>query len=346
MGKLKSLIQIGKSSVQKRPSIVLVDLTYKCNFNCSFCFYDKKKRKDLKLKEWKDIIDQIKVWLGSVFIDFSGGEPLLNKDCLDILSYSKKCGLITSMSTNASLITKDIAKKIVNLNLYRIGVSIQGTKNTHKMITNKPYFEKMIRGIKLLIAEKIKNNSKTRIYARVIIHNKNLGEIKDILSLIKELGFDEVVFRPLLYSNELMKKYEKKDLWIKDQNKLIKVIDCLKEEKKRGSTNVKITNTYQNLDLFEKYYFIDKGLVNLGKPPCSTAFKFIEISCDGNIKNCCLTLGNIKDLTLKNIYKSNSKKIRAQSQKCTKLGLIGSYEKTSTKTKIIKAYNMMFDSKV
>ncbi len=338
MKRLGRVISIGKSILLKKPHIILADLTYKCNFNCAFCHADKKKRPVMGLEEWKDIIDQIKKWPGCVFIDFSGGEPLLNKDCIEVLEYSKKQGLITGLSTNASLIDRKTAEKLIKLNLYTIYISIQGTKATHRNITGTGSYEKTISGAKNLIRAKKKAKVGTKIYARAIIHKQNIHEIEEITKIVKELGLDGIIYRPLSHSEQLMAGYRKKDMWINDEKKLKEIIEKIKAEK-----GIKILNSHENLDLIYDYYMNDFGLEKSGKPPCRTAFKALKISCDGTVKNCCLTLGNIKRSSLKGLYQQNLKRITAQSRKCKAKGITGYKEPSTIKAKIAKSFEILID---
>lgn len=76
-------------------------LGFSCNNNCIHCVItDKKQTKDLTYQEVIQIIDTRKEeWIG-----FTGGEPTLRKDFLDIIKYTKSKGFKVALQTNGVLL--------------------------------------------------------------------------------------------------------------------------------------------------------------------------------------------------------------------------------------------------
>ena len=64
-----------------------------------------------------------------VFI--SGGEPLMRKDIVEIVKKSKKLAPVTILNTNSLLLTEDLLKKLIDVGLDYIQVSIDGTQKIH-----------------------------------------------------------------------------------------------------------------------------------------------------------------------------------------------------------------------
>jgi len=84
------------------------EISSSCNMDCEFCFSDwRKPSKELNTSESKKGIDQL-VALGLEAINFTGGEPLLRKDIAEIISYAKKSGLTTILTTNGILLEEKI----------------------------------------------------------------------------------------------------------------------------------------------------------------------------------------------------------------------------------------------
>ena len=100
------------------PLFVAWDITYKCNLNCFFCdrqdFYREKLSKDLTLDQAKQVIDNL-VAADVMSIGITGGEALLRPDLEEIAQYATEKGLVASLSTNGTLMTKERAKKLVKL---------------------------------------------------------------------------------------------------------------------------------------------------------------------------------------------------------------------------------------
>ncbi len=101
------------------PSRIAVwNLTTKCNLSCKHCYIDAGAKKDNELKkdEAFNVIQEL-ASLGFRVILFSGGEPLLYQDLFELNAYAKTCGIRTCLSSNGSLITEALAKKIKNAEL-------------------------------------------------------------------------------------------------------------------------------------------------------------------------------------------------------------------------------------
>lgn len=107
-----------------------------CNMKCKFCyatFDDMRILRQLPKDQAFVILDKLKN-AGLEKITFAGGEPLLYKYIFDVIKYSKKIGLVTSIITNASLLNDDTLIRLVGL-LDWIGVSIDSLdEKTNKLI--------------------------------------------------------------------------------------------------------------------------------------------------------------------------------------------------------------------
>jgi radical SAM protein with 4Fe4S-binding SPASM domain len=81
--------------------------TQACNLRCTYCYQDALKARpgELTTDEAKDLIDQTAEAGARVFI-FTGGEPFVRRDLLDLARYSKSRGLHTNIITNGHYITR------------------------------------------------------------------------------------------------------------------------------------------------------------------------------------------------------------------------------------------------
>ena len=78
------------------PSVLTVELTYRCNHKCLFCYCPWEnepslKEAELSTDEWKKIFDKVKQY-GVKQITFSGGEAILRDDLIDLISYAHNAG--------------------------------------------------------------------------------------------------------------------------------------------------------------------------------------------------------------------------------------------------------------
>jgi len=76
------------------PLSVQLDLTWRCNEHCVHCYLDHDGQGEMNTAEIKDVLRQL-AESGTFFLSISGGEPLLRRDCFEILELR---GLCASMS--------------------------------------------------------------------------------------------------------------------------------------------------------------------------------------------------------------------------------------------------------
>lgn len=101
----------GESTHAGRPCI-FIRLTY-CNLRCSYCdteyaFYDGK---DMEIT---DIISEIKRWDCNL-VEVTGGEPLFQDECIDLLNELVNSNYEVMLETGGSLSISDVPKKVVKI---------------------------------------------------------------------------------------------------------------------------------------------------------------------------------------------------------------------------------------
>ena len=111
----------------RRPERGLFELTYQCNLKCIHCYCKGSEELETELtsEEIKDILDRIHKE-GCLEITFTGGEPLIREDFLEIYSYAKEKGFIISIFTNGLLFTKKIIEYLVKSPPFSIEITLNG----------------------------------------------------------------------------------------------------------------------------------------------------------------------------------------------------------------------------
>jgi len=107
------------------PLRVMFELTYRCNFRCRHCYVPQSYRKynELETKEVFSILDQLKD-IGCFYLGFTGGEPFIREDIIEILWYAKRCGFELIIYTNGSLINEEIAGQLQRLRPNKVDITI------------------------------------------------------------------------------------------------------------------------------------------------------------------------------------------------------------------------------
>jgi len=161
-----------------------MELTERCNNICLHCCINKPEhdnvtaRKEMTTEHCKDLIRQA-VDLGALTVRFTGGEPLIRKDFLDLYLFSRRSGLRVLLFTNARLITPELADLFARTPpLEKIEITVYGlTKGTSESITQDPNaFEEQRRGIELLL------NRNVPFIVKGALLPVNRHELSDFLS--------------------------------------------------------------------------------------------------------------------------------------------------------------------
>ena len=77
-----------KATAQGIPLSAHIDITWRCNERCVHCYLDHEGKNEMSTDEIKDVIRQLED-AGTFFLSISGGEPLLRRDCFEILEYAR-----------------------------------------------------------------------------------------------------------------------------------------------------------------------------------------------------------------------------------------------------------------
>ncbi|NOQ95269.1 MAG: radical SAM protein [Desulfobacterales bacterium] len=146
-----------QAAAQRVPISGTVEVTRRCNLTCVHCYNnlplsDKNARKsELTYDEHCRILDEI-TEAGCLWLLYTGGEPFIRKDFLDIYTHAKQKGLLITLFTNGTLITPEIADYLAQWHPFSIEITLYGRfKETYERVTRIPgSYDRCMRGIRLL----------------------------------------------------------------------------------------------------------------------------------------------------------------------------------------------------
>ncbi|MFZ1038069.1 MAG: 12,18-didecarboxysiroheme deacetylase [Smithella sp.] len=206
-------------SADKKPVIVW-NMTRRCNLKCIHCYSnsaDIEYPDELTTEEGKKLIDDLAAF-GSPVILFSGGEPLIRKDLLELAQYATDKGMRAVISTNGTLITKEIAAKLQKVGLSYVGVSLDGLAKTHDRFRGK-------KGAFAAAIEGIRNcrDAGIKVGIRFTVNKHNLIDVPDMFELLRKENIERMCFYHLVYTGRGSKLREE-DLTHVETRKLIDLI--------------------------------------------------------------------------------------------------------------------------
>lgn len=191
---------VKKNWIWGKPLAISIEPTTACNLGCPECPSGLKafsrKTGNLNQELNKKIIDENAKSLIYANYYFQG-EPFINPNFLEMVTYASQKSIHTSTSTNAHFISEKVAEQTVNSGLDRLIISIDGTtQETYENYRVHGDLTKVISGTKNILKAKKKLNSSTpHIIFQFLVVKPNEHQIEDIKKLGSDLGVDEVRFK-------------------------------------------------------------------------------------------------------------------------------------------------------
>ncbi len=204
-----------------RPVVVWA-LTKACNLRCVHCYASANPNAapdELTHDEGRALLEDL-ARFGVPAVLFSGGEPLVRPDALELLAYAKSLGLNATLSTNGTLIDHHMADQLAALGLRYIGISLDGMQATHDKLRGQAgAFDKSLAAIGRCRARDIK------VGVRFTIHALNHTELDAIFNLCAEHDVQRLCIYHLAYAGR-GGRMQKVDLTA-DQTR--QALDCIFE---------------------------------------------------------------------------------------------------------------------
>jgi len=283
-------------TVMPLPSFGQIEITTKCNFNCTYCSRASLPKdlinKNMSFKKVKRIIDMTKF----EYITFQGfGEPLLNNELEQMLSYAKSKSITTRIVTNGSLLPN--INLLKNLDCMTISFDTTDIKIFENQRRGSNY-KKIIQNISEIVKLKQKKEISTLIEFNVVVTHLNYSEIEKIVFLAKDLSIDKVVFNEVLnMSLESKDSYRKTQLFIfearKLRNEIHKKIKVLQQKEKKIEIIPPISGDYDPKQF---------------KRNCIWPFRGSFITINGYLTPCCVIM-NPNIYNFGNIFEKNFEEV-------------------------------------
>jgi Fe-coproporphyrin III synthase len=170
----------------RRP-VVFWNITDRCNLSCTHCYSasgpESPTGGELTTAEARAFIDDLAA-AGIPLVIFTGGEPLVRPDIWELAGYCRKNGIKTALSTNGTLITNEVARKIRDSGIEYAGISLDGaTAATHDRFRNTPgAFDRAVAAFARC------REAGVRCGVRVTLHTENRDELPALVNLARKIG--------------------------------------------------------------------------------------------------------------------------------------------------------------
>jgi len=183
-------------SADKKP-VVVWNCTRRCNLRCVHCYSRSENRDyagELSTQEGLALLDDLSTF-GSPVVLFSGGEPLMRHDLLELVEAAVGRGMRAVISTNGTLITEAQAERLKGARLSYVGVSLDGLHEINDEFRGMPgAFDRALEGIRNCRRAGIK------VGLRFTITRRNVAEIDGIFDLVRREEIPRICFYHLVYA--------------------------------------------------------------------------------------------------------------------------------------------------
>jgi len=187
---------VPRSAAERHP-VVVWNSTHACNLRCLHCYTDSDQRThrdELTTDEARVMLRDLAEF-GVPALLMSGGEPLLRHDLFELADFARGIGLHCTLSTNGTLITEELARRIRETGFTYVGISLDGINEVNDHFRGiKGAFERAMRGFRNGVAVG------QRVGLRMTLTRHNFNDLDRIFDFIEAEKIDRACFYHLAYS--------------------------------------------------------------------------------------------------------------------------------------------------
>ncbi len=278
----------------KPPLWLLLELTHKCPLECAYCYnqLDFANTKDAMSKEdWFRVLEESRE-MGAVQLGISGGEPLLNKDIVEIVQKASDLKFYTNLITSGVGGTPGVLKKLKEAGLKTVQLGIQShDENTMTLITNNRTAFKD----KIAFAKEVKELG-MQLIVNTCITRQNIHQIAEIIEFCDSIGANYLEIANIQYYG-----------WaLENVNALLPTEEQLDEA-------MEVTNHYREKRKDMKVFFVVPDYYATRPKACMNGWgsTFLTINPDGVALPCNtantlpLEFPNVKEYSIEYIWEES-----------------------------------------
>jgi len=250
-----SLFSAGRFS-SGQPPVVVWNITNNCNMLCPHCYSSASKNNTASNTVFADarkILDRLDSH-GVKILILSGGEPLLNPDFFNILSYARSKGMICHLSTNGILIDKKTAMDLKEGGITYVGVSVDGKPQQND--SYRGFEGGFFRAISGLLDSR---DAGMKTGLRFTLTEKNFDQLFYLINLAVVNQISRFYISHLLYSGRA-ERYSRFDLNHEAAETIVRKIFEFSLEQVRIQSAISIVTGGNDADGVFLYEFVRKVL--------------------------------------------------------------------------------------
>lgn len=291
--RMRELEQIRQNQLEH----LFLELTMRCNERCLHCGSrcGDVTKDELTPQNYHDFLSQVAEDFDpkSFTLCITGGEPLIRKDFFEIMDDANQLGFLWGMTSNATLITPDVAKDLRRCGMKTISVSIDGMPETHDAFRRTPGgWQKAMDGIENML----KVGGFQHIQVTTVVTHQNINQLDELFNIFNEMDIDS--WR-IVNIDPIGRAREHPEL-LMDSDDYVRMFEYIRNKRMAGEPVTYGCEHYLGMDYEREvrdWYF-----------HCGAGKQIASIMCNGDI-TACLDIERRPEFIMGNIFKDRFKDV-------------------------------------
>lgn len=277
------------------PMWLLAELTYACPLQCPYCSnpleLSASRKNELTTAEWLDVMQQARK-LGAVQLGFSGGEPLVRTDLLELITAASELGFYCNLITSAVGLDQEKILQFKQAGLRHIQISFQGSEpESNQFFGGTDSFEHKLTMAKAVI------NADIALGLNFVLHRHNIDQIDTFLQQAHNIGAEFVELANSQYYG-----------WALHNR------DVLMPTRQQVEQGLRVTNAFKAEHPDMNVFFVTPDYFETRPKKCSNGWgtTFLTVNPDGEVLPCQsakvipdIQFPNVREHSLKNIWQES-----------------------------------------
>jgi MoaA/NifB/PqqE/SkfB family radical SAM enzyme len=274
------------------PSHAQISLTNACPQNCRYCYNKNRSGELLNTAEIKQLIQELKK-MGVFWLGFTGGEPLLNEDIVEIVkSVGDDCAI--KLFTSGSSLTEQLAAELKEAGLLYVSISLDHwEEEEHDRIRGcKGSFRTALRAIDIFKSIGV-HVSVSAVISREMLQG---NQVQEFLKFLISLGIHEAW---LSETKPTVEAFWNKASVITEEERL-RLVSLQDKYNKEGKITVNYLGHFEGGEYFG----------------CNAGNKMVYIDAFGEVSPCVftpMTFGNVRDKSVQAIFSEMKEHFSSES---------------------------------
>jgi radical SAM protein with 4Fe4S-binding SPASM domain len=187
------------------PREIQLEVTGACNLRCRMCLVAYRPALprtggSMRIETFRRIVDALPE-LTTVTLQ-GLGEPLLAPDLLAMVEHAGSRGMRVGFNTNATLLSREVAERLVDARLAWLCVSLDGaTAATYESIRDGSSFDRVARNVRAFVeVQRARRSALPDLSIVFVAMRRNVAELPDVVRLAADWGVPKVRVQNLSHS--------------------------------------------------------------------------------------------------------------------------------------------------